>query len=71
MRIDVIYDEGGDWAALYLDGKVEYQGHAIRDDEWKAVLKKLGAEVNGYQEADFSSIGCAPSNLEEVKINYG
>lgn len=71
MKIDVIYDGAGYWAALYIDGKIEFQGHSIRDDDWKKVLKKLGVEVNDYQEADFSDTGNAPDNLSEVRITYG
>jgi hypothetical protein len=71
MKVDVIYDQGGDWAVLYVNGQAKFQGHSIRDDDWKILLKELGVEVNDYQEADFSSSGYAPDYLEEVEIIYG
>lgn len=71
MKVDVIYDQGGDWAALYVNGQLRCQGHDIRDDDWKSLLVELGAEVNDYQEADIASIGICPDYLEEVEILYG
>lgn len=71
MKVDVIYDQGGDWAALYVNGVLRYQGHSIQDDWWKAILTEANVEVNDYQEADIASIGICPDNLSEVEITYG
>ena len=71
MKVDLIYDQNGDWAALYVDGVCRFQGHSIRDEDFMSVIKELGAEINDYQESDFSDTGTAPGTLEEVTITYG
>lgn len=71
MKVDLIYDQGGDWAALYVNGELRCQGHSIRDEDWKAVITELGAETNDYVESDFSDGYGAPAKLEDVVISYG
>jgi len=71
MKVDLIYDKNGDWAALYINGVCRFQGHSIRDEDFMSVIKELGAEINDFQESDFSALGTAPATLEEVKITYG
>jgi hypothetical protein len=67
MKVDVIYDTGGDWVALYVDGYLRFQGHDIRDEDFKTLLSELGAEVNDYEEADFTGSGYTPETLEELR----
>ena len=71
MKVDLIYDSNGDWAAVYVDGKIFCQKHSISDDVWKSILAKAGVEVNQYQEADFSETGVAPETLDKVEVTYG
>lgn len=69
MRVDLVYDQNGDWAALYVDGVLRFQGHSIRDDDWKTVLTELGVQVNDYAEASFEDGAGAPDRLEDLEIN--
>ena len=70
MKIDLIYDTNGDWAALYVDGICRFQGHHIRDEDFMTLLSELGAQVNDYEEADMTNYGSgAPLNLSEIRAN--
>ncbi len=71
MKVDLIYDVGGDWVALYINGVLKYQGHSITDDNWKEILMSLNVQVNDYQEANFADSGSAPMHLADMEIVYG
>lgn len=71
-EISLIYDVGGDWVALYVNGELRFQGHAISDDQWKTLLVELGATTNDYQESNIASNGeGAPYYLKDVKVTNG
>ena len=71
MKVDLIYDKGGDWVALYVNDVLRFQGHEIRDEDWLTLLSELNVQVNDYQEADFTGSGESPQRLEDVEIIYG
>jgi hypothetical protein len=66
-RVDWIYDVHGDWVVLYVDGHLRFQGHEIRDDDYKTLFQELGIETNDYEEADFSDGSGASGSLEELR----
>jgi hypothetical protein len=39
MQIDYVTDLGGDWAGIYTDGDLFYDGHSIPDDTWMKLLR--------------------------------
>jgi hypothetical protein len=33
MSVALVYDEGGDWVGVYIDGKLKYESHSITEDQ--------------------------------------
>ncbi len=71
MKVDLVYDVGGDWVALYVNDVLRFQGHSITDDNWKTLLSELNVQTNDYQEANFADSGSAPTNLSDMEFVYG
>ena len=38
--IQVSIANGDDWVGVYVDGRLEYEGHSIPDFEWLNIIKK-------------------------------
>jgi hypothetical protein len=63
MQIDYVMDSSGDWEAVYVDGEIFTQDHAIRVDKWLELLSNVSFnhvttrrwefdfEANGYRWA--------------------
>lgn len=51
-NVELITNEGGDWAILKVDGKIYYEGHNIPDFIWLEVIHKLGAKVSSKEISD-------------------
>ena len=63
----VTYVQGDDWEGVYIDGKLEIEGHSI---DFREVLDKMGVQVESIS-ADCNWLherGRLPDNLSEVKV---
>lgn len=67
-RVNVVHME--DWAGLYLDGQLEYEGHSIPDFWYLSLLDKLGIETKEeWQETlDVSHL---PTRYSDIKTEPG
>lgn len=62
-NIELITNEGGDWAVLKVDGKIYYEGHSIPDFIWLKIIHKLGIKISSKEISD--------ENMEErLLITY-
>lgn len=62
----VSYD---DWAGIYIDDELIYQGHGIYTIEWLDVIERLGHE-GAQVEAEpawLEARGNLPNTLDEVR----
>jgi hypothetical protein len=67
-KITVVKDEGGDWEAVYFDGKVQAQTHSV--DYVYSILPLLveqNIESIEVFEADLAERGWAPNTLDEFE----
>jgi len=62
--ITVVNDEGGDWVAIYRNGKLLDQKHSFQEAE---LLRLVDVAVETIWDADASEHGFFPTNLEDVK----
>jgi hypothetical protein len=66
--ITLVRDEGGDWIALYKDGKLVDQGHSF---ESSRLLTLLGIEHEEITDGNAEETGFTfPESLDEV-VRYG
>lgn len=42
LKPTVIFVECDDWEGIYIDGKLEHEGHMIRNFIWLDLIKKYG-----------------------------
>ncbi len=65
---EITYVQGDDWEGVYVDGKLELEGHSL---DFRDVLDILGCKVSTIP-ADCNwlhKVGRLPSDLKEVKID--
>jgi len=62
----VVLVDGDDWQGLYVNGKLETQGHSVELDD---VLKVFGITIDTiYADLDWlSDLGYLPDKLKDVK----
>ena len=48
MKALLILSEDGDWIGLYVDGKLELEGHSLRTQD---VIHALGIEANQIEKS--------------------
>lgn len=63
MKIDYVYAD--DWCGLYVDGKLEYEGHSL-DPYHVFVALKLPFNEFAVNEDWLCDEGRLPENLEDV-----
>ena len=62
----IVIVNGDDWAGIYIDGKLQYEGHSISPND---ILTVLGIEHKEI-ECDYDWLaerGSLPENLKQVK----
>jgi hypothetical protein len=65
-RPKVAFVDGDDWQGVYIDGKLQEQGHHIRIDELLRLLGIDGEQI--YADDDWlAKRGGLPPDLDEVK----
>lgn len=67
---EIVIVDADDWAGLYIDGKLVYEGHSI---DYRQVFKHLNIDYS-RKEADFEwmdEVGRLPENLSEVELADG
>lgn len=62
-----------DWAGLYENGVLIYEGHSIRDEDYLAIMRRHGIEVHDewidYPEAEvITPGGRMPDTIQELKV---
>lgn len=50
----ITYLQADDWAGVYVDGKLKFEGHSIDSNEWVILLREAGVEVEDLSETDLS-----------------
>jgi len=70
MNITYVTDEGGDWAGLYVDGKLVDQNHSLDVGMVFADLARLGYNLEysyfEIKETAWDSLGHLPEALDEI-----
>jgi len=69
-RIAIVNFDNGDWEAIYVNGKLEYEGHSIPTHVLLNIMIKYEAFDDTYdsywiQDADERDV-LLPENLEDI-----
>lgn len=64
-KVTFVMDEGGDWMAMYIDGKLVDETHML--DSYRIVTPLVGKTVESleYFESNFEEFGRGYETLEE------
>lgn len=64
-RLHLVYNDEGDWAGIYLDGSLVYEGHNLTPEQ---VLDTLGISYGRTHDVVIPfSQGSLPIDLNDIK----
>lgn len=65
------YVEGEDWIGLYIDSKLQYEGHDMHHKALIELVIKFSVDRVEFKDANLkwlANVGDLPNNLNEVKF---
>lgn len=70
--VTIVGAEGGDWTGLFVNGKLEYEGHNIYETNWVELINKYKhfKEVETFTVTDdYLDRGNFPDKFKDIPEN--
>lgn len=71
----IVSSECGDWYGLYVNEKLEKEGHSIGDNDWINLIikyKHFSGNIDKFEVSDdfCEELGSFPEKFEEIPKNF-
>lgn len=77
MAHEIRYAQASDWAGIYINGDLFYEGHSIPDNIWAEVIEGMGGvtcrqiSITEEMEETISTLGGFPEDISNLLTQKG